>query len=508
MQEQLQLAQRTGQTVSPRRQAILVLGMHRSGTSAVGGAINALGATAPKTLLEPRPDNPRGFFESAALADAHDALLESTRSCWDDWRQFDSKIGLNTASQHRQKMKEILVDEFDDAPLIFIKDPRICRFVPFTLGVLAELNISPVAILPIRNPLEVAHSLKRRNDFLLSKSLLLWLRHVLDAEYNSRRLPRYFLPYERFLNDWRVFMDRAAESIDLSWPSRSDSSAERIENFLTSALYHEKASLDDLRNHPGTMAVACETYEIFTAIAVAGENSDLLNRLDQIRAKFNSDCEIFGKVLEQEFAVRRLRNKLEAQIALAAQFEQKSFGFPALSGRHIAAQRDAAAPMHIRPTAQTKSGPVDHDNLTTARNCLIDAHEGIAASKVYRLKAERDALAAVLNGQIARQVKLADERQAELASEVQRMKAEHDNLIKLVAAREAECSRLAHLSAARELEIQRERNLLTTSLTTIVAERDGLAATCNGLEIAREAMLSSRSWKLTSPLRFLRGLFG
>jgi len=157
-----------------RRQAILVLGMHRSGTSAVGGVVKALGVAGPKNLLAPRPDNPRGFFESAPLTEAHDAFLESGGSFWDDWRQFDSRIGSNTADSHRAKIKALLSHEFGNAPLFFIKDPRICRFAGFTLSVLAELDIRPVAILPIRNPLEVAYSLMRRNHFSLSKSLLLW----------------------------------------------------------------------------------------------------------------------------------------------------------------------------------------------------------------------------------------------------------------------------------------------------------------------------------------------
>src|ERR1700722_13492144 len=74
---------------SPKRQAILVLGMHRSGTSAVGGVVNALGAAAPKTLLKPDEGNPRGFFESAHLAVAHNSLLASAGSYWHDWRKLD-----------------------------------------------------------------------------------------------------------------------------------------------------------------------------------------------------------------------------------------------------------------------------------------------------------------------------------------------------------------------------------------------------------------------------------
>jgi hypothetical protein len=512
MQEQLQFEQ-GDRSPPPERQAILVLGMHRSGTSALGGALNALGVTAPKTLLAPRPDNPRGFFEAAALAQAHDALLESAGSCWDDWRRLDSRLGPKIADQHRQQIKAVLIEEFEDAPLIFIKDPRICRFVPFTLTVLAELNISPVAILPIRNPLEVARSLKRRNRFSLSKSLLLWLRHVLDAEYNSRRLPRYFLPYQGFLNNWRPYMERAAETTNLNWRARFDSSAERVENFLTADLYHEKASLEDLENPANTASLVRQTYEILTAITVDGENADFLDQLDLIRTKFDNECEMFGKVLESEFAIRRLRNKFQPQIAQAVQLEQKTSGSLALSGRQNAAVRpfavhsDSVAAIRSRSTAQIKSQLIPRDNLAMARNSLISARQGMVGSQNWHLKVERDKLVAKYTRQIAERDKIADQRQAELASAVRRLTVERDNLAELVAARESELQEFKIECGRLTLQTERERNSLTESLKTVVAERDGIAAACCNLEIARKAVLSSRSWRLTAPLRFLRRLF-
>src|SRR5271170_5283221 len=76
-------------TASPKRQAILVLGMHRSATSAVGGVISARGVAGPKTLLPPSDSNPRGFFESAPLYAALDKMLASAGSAWDDWRELD-----------------------------------------------------------------------------------------------------------------------------------------------------------------------------------------------------------------------------------------------------------------------------------------------------------------------------------------------------------------------------------------------------------------------------------
>jgi hypothetical protein len=118
--EQLERAILSGNSLTLAvRRAILVLGMHRSGTSAFGGVINALGAAAPKTLMSANEWNPRGYFESAALFTAHDKLLASAGSDWHDWRQIDPQwFHSREADEHRQKIKAILIEEFDNEPLI------------------------------------------------------------------------------------------------------------------------------------------------------------------------------------------------------------------------------------------------------------------------------------------------------------------------------------------------------------------------------------------------------
>jgi hypothetical protein len=248
-----------------------------------------------------------------------------------------------------------------------------------------------------------------------------------------------------------------------------------------------------------------------------GEKAEFLDRLDQIRAEFDNHCEMFGTVLESEFAVRRLRGKLEAQDAQALQLQQNSSGGSGLPGRQntavlpFAIHPDPVASIHFRATAPIQGRSIERDNLAMARNSLIEAREALSASEIRRVKAERDRLAADLRRQTAERDKFAQSQQAAL----KRVTMERDNLAKLIVAREselaglkAECSRLTDLSAARELQAEHERNLLTTSLNTVAAERDSLAAACSNLEIAHSAMLSSRSWRFTAPLRFVRRLFG
>src|SRR5689334_3266656 len=150
---------------SPRgRTAILVLGMHRSGTSALARVVSLLGATAPKTLMPGDATNPRGFWESNKIVPLHEQMLAAAGSSWDDWQPFNpSWYQSADATQMRDRLASTITEEFGEAPVFVVKDPRICRFVPIWLDVLKQLNIRAAALHIVRNPLEVAYSLKARD---------------------------------------------------------------------------------------------------------------------------------------------------------------------------------------------------------------------------------------------------------------------------------------------------------------------------------------------------------
>jgi hypothetical protein len=279
-------------TASPGRRAILVLGMHRSGTSALAGAVNALGAAVPKTLPKPDRWNPRGYFECARLFVLLDEMLASAGSSWDDWRQLDQNwFHSETAGLHRQKIKELLIEEFGDESLIVIKDGRICRFVPFISSILATLSFDTVAVLPLRNPLEVALSLRERDKFGLPKALLLWLRHVLEAEFHSRQMPRCFVAYEEFVLDWRSHLHRIAENTGLTWPDSSKLSEAKIDEFLTTDLRRKWASTRQMGEHPEVIGSVRDVFGILMSIAGNGESAASLEQLDRERARFDQACD-------------------------------------------------------------------------------------------------------------------------------------------------------------------------------------------------------------------------
>ena len=117
---------------------VVVLGMHRSGTSSAAGALVRLGAAAPQHLIAPNADNERGFWESPVIVDLNDAVLAASGSDWKDWRRFNfAKIHKVEAGALRARAQEALAEEFGDVGFAVVKDPRMCRLMPFWRPVFA-----------------------------------------------------------------------------------------------------------------------------------------------------------------------------------------------------------------------------------------------------------------------------------------------------------------------------------------------------------------------------------
>ena len=145
--------------MSRRKIAILVVGMHRSGSSVQSRLLNLVGCDLPKTLMKPIVNNNKaGFWGSQPLSDLNRDILLSIGS---DWRPFDSGwYASPTAGSFREQAQALLHQEFGDSRLFVMKDSRLCRLLPFWIEVLETFGAEPRVVLPIRNPLDVVASLK------------------------------------------------------------------------------------------------------------------------------------------------------------------------------------------------------------------------------------------------------------------------------------------------------------------------------------------------------------
>ena len=301
-----------------RRTCVLVLGMHRSGTSALAGVLSLLGVTVPRSLMAPDPDNPRGYWESLPLYDFHERLLASVGSRWHDWTDFNPHwLASAQVDSYSAELRSIIESEYGSAPLFVVKDPRMCRILPLWMRVLKQAEIAPAVIIPYRNPIDVAMSLKRRDNIPLNESLLIWLRHVLDAEAGTRSLRRSLIDYDILVKDWRTTVDRIANDIGVSWPRPLTAVESAIDLFLSDELRHHHSDRKTLMSAPNVVEWAKDAFHALGLLAAApAQASDALATLDRIGREFGVASRVFGSLMaDRESEWRTTRAEQEAKFA-------------------------------------------------------------------------------------------------------------------------------------------------------------------------------------------------
>ena len=224
--------------------AVVVLGAYRSGTSALARVLNLCGAFLPERVIAARLGiNPKGFWETEAVNDLNGRLMQYLGADWD-------RVGFTLPSrgslvdEFLLNTAEMLEAEYADAPLILMKDPRICVLAPLWHRALRENGYRPVYVVCVRNPLEVARSLG--NDMPTSRGLALWSDYMrpVDAFVAARDVDAVHVQYAALLDDWRSVTNRIARRLDV--PLDSESRASEIDAFLEAALRNHRATDDEL----------------------------------------------------------------------------------------------------------------------------------------------------------------------------------------------------------------------------------------------------------------------
>lgn len=288
---------------SQARTAILVLGMHRSGTSALTRLIGYLGAVLPADAVEAHADNARGYWESAAVVKAGDQLLRVARSSWFDPRPLDlSRLDASALRSRKDRLWEAVAAAFGDAPLIAIKDPRQCRFVPLVAETLAEHGVAARPVLMLRGPDAVARSIACRDGTTPAFAHLLWLRHMIDAERASRRLRRAVIGFDRMLADWR---DAAARLLPLTGGAMPEGeTAAAIDAFLDPGLRHHRDEAGAALEQP--LADIIDAVRKGLAALLDRDDADARAALDRAYAGLEAVPWLVDDIIHDELRHRRM----------------------------------------------------------------------------------------------------------------------------------------------------------------------------------------------------------
>lgn len=416
--------------------------MHRSGTSAVTRVISLLGADLPSNLMPPVKDNNEaGFWESMDAYYLNDEILAGAGSRWDDWRRFNPAWVRSPAKQaFKARVLALLERDFAGSSLFVLKDPRICRLLPFWLEVLADFDAEAKCVLPIRNPLEVAASLRRRDGFSPVKSYMLWLRHVLDAERGSRGTKRAFVTYESMLEDWRGAVGTLSSALDIAWPRRSATAEVEIDRFLEYRHRHHAAGDTRVFEHADLSPWVKETYAAVGALALASDSQEAQDRLDWVRAEVDRASDALGALMRAEEMAREelAQSSNERIAALEEKAESQADWISELES--VRARQDESV-QALRAEMSERDGQVSALSETLQAR---DAQIGKLGQEVQ----DRDARIIELENRVAQQ----EGQVAELVDEVSHRDAEVTELRERIGHHQARIAALEDDAAKGEAQ--------------------------------------------------------
>ncbi|MBC7489784.1 MAG: hypothetical protein H7240_07255 [Glaciimonas sp.] len=286
---------------------VVILGMHRSGTSATAGSLATAGFNAGKSLPPPNEFNEKGYFENEAIVVEHDRLLNSLGHTWDDIRQLPLDwLQQPGIAESKKRLFEIYQRDFvSDRPLV-LKDPRFCRLLPLWEGLFNTIGIEPCYVLVLRRPEEVASSLCRRNGMPANKAMLLYLAYLLDAERHTRKYQRVTVRYEALLQDWVPVLAELDLAFNLQLGELPPAVAEQVTQFLSPSLRHFNAAPDKQVDSSGVaVRLAQRLYNAFDASC---EQTD--REMDNIRVAFEQHLASLEPWLTESVQLPRLKQEI------------------------------------------------------------------------------------------------------------------------------------------------------------------------------------------------------
>ena len=220
---------------------MLVLGMHRSGTSVLARALQLGGANIGDRLIEGSAGNESGHWEDAFAVETHERLLAQTGRRWNDLVPMPKDwIESEAAVETTRLIREYIRNDRANHPLWAVKDPRLCEFGALWRKEAVAAGLSVGAIVVVRHPWEVARSLATRDGMLAGQAMLLWLDYTLGALAVADGLPTVVVSYSSFLEDWRNVVGRIKSlpgGASLSW---NNAVSAQLDQFVSAEHRHHR----------------------------------------------------------------------------------------------------------------------------------------------------------------------------------------------------------------------------------------------------------------------------
>jgi GT2 family glycosyltransferase/glycosyltransferase involved in cell wall biosynthesis len=250
-------------------------------------------------LMPPQADNPDGFWEHLGFVALNDELLNQLGGAWDLPPKSDENFTHARLDPLRMKAR-LLIERFNSERLWGWKDPRNSLTLPFWQRLLPGVK----TLIVVRNPLEVAYSMKERNGTSYSFGLRLWElynRRLLDTASEQHRLVTH---YDSFFENAETELQRIANFIGLS-----DAEVRDAASLVSTRRRHTHFGIDQLID----ARVAPDVIELYQALAAeASETTTGLRTVASRATKLNDADLLPGSVSRLNASVPETMARIES----------------------------------------------------------------------------------------------------------------------------------------------------------------------------------------------------
>ena len=246
---------------------VVVLGMHRSGTSAITRGLEVLGVKLGDNLYPAAIDNPKGFWEDNDFLGINEELLAHLDYSVDRLGLIDWQMPSTAIVEFLELKAEKLVSERCKKNALWgFKDPRTARLLPFWQAVFERVGCDVRYVIATRNPISIVESLYKRSGFEGGITFYLWLEHLIPAISGTMNAKRVVVDYDQLLENPELQLLRVAKALGVTAPESLALFAFESE-FLDVGLRHTHFTMQDLERYPSVPPQVVTAYDWLVRLA-------------------------------------------------------------------------------------------------------------------------------------------------------------------------------------------------------------------------------------------------
>ena len=352
---------------------VVVLGMHRSGTSAITRGLEVLGVNLGDNLYPAAIDNPKGFWEDNDFLGINEELLAHLDYSVDRLGLIDWQMPSTAIVESLELKAEKLVSERCKKNALWgFKDPRTARLLPFWQAVFERVGCDVRYVIATRNPISIVESLYKRSGFEGGITFYLWLEHLIPAISGTINAKGVVVDYDQLLENPKLQLLRVAKALGVTAPEPLALFAFESE-FLDVGLRHTYFTMQDLERYPSVPLQVVTAYDWLVKLA----NDSVL--LDSAETK-----SVF-EALSQEL------NFLSPTLNFIGYQEQKIVTFTQTIAEReqlIAALQAQTQDLQAQAQDQLKGAAWMTSQRDAWEQSAVQSHQAIAAldAKLYKIR--------------------------------------------------------------------------------------------------------------------------